>query len=192
MNNITFRMLITEKEKEVYTSCIKLTNQEINNQNPIDTVEMGLTLTKIDILIEEIDTVRDDPINQNDLYNIIERGDEGNPMQNGAAWRARVMKLTKDLFREILQSSRIPENYLKHKKVLQNIIKENKWTEKMEFIAIGWVESNDQHVWVHSKMTKRVGFNWEAKMEIFQTKTRIANECKKRTKLGKKIYLFKN
>ena len=130
MNNITFRMLITEKEKEVYTSCIKLTNQEINNQNPIDTVEMGLTLTKIDILIEEIDTVRDDPINQNDLYNIIERGDEGNPMQNGAAWRARVMKLTKDLFREILQSSRIPENYLKHKKVLQNIIKENKWTER--------------------------------------------------------------
>ena len=183
-------MIITDKNKEVYTSCIKLTNQEINNQNPIDTIEMGLTLTKIDIYIEEIETVREDPINQNDLYKIIESGSEGNPMQNGAGWRARVMKLTKDIFYEIIQSSKIPENYQKHKKLLRNIIKENKWTEKLEFIAVGWVETDNQHAWVHSKMTKRTGFNYDAKMEIFQTKTRITNECKRKTNLGKRIKEF--
>ena len=178
-------MIITDEEKGVYTSCIKLTNQEVKNQNPIDTIEMGMTLTKIDIYIEEIKTVRDAPTNQNEIYKIIENGEEGNPMQNGAIWRARVMKLTKDIFNEIIQSSKIPENYEKHKKMLQNIIKENKWTERMEFVAVGWVETDEQNVWVHSKMAKQAGCNLNAKLEIFQTKTMIAKRCKKKTKMSK-------
>ena len=188
-----FRMIITEVNNGVYKSCIKLVNQEVNNQNPIDTIDMGITLTKIDIYVEEISTVRDVPTNQNELYKILENGDEGNPMQNGAIWRARVMKLTKDLFNEIIQSSKIPETYMKHRKVLKNIIKENKWTESMEFISVGWVETNNQNSWVHSKMTKRAGCNFEAKLEIFQTKTTIAKKCKKETKMSKllKLYLYK-
>ena len=178
-------MIITEKDKEVYSSSIKMLNQEINEQNPIDTIEMGLVLTKIDIFIEEIQTVRENPINQNELYEIIERGTEGNPMRNNADWRARVMKLTRDVFNEIIQASKIPETYRKHKKMLKNIIKENKWTERMEFVAIGWVESNDKHTWVNCKMTKRSGSNCEARMEILKTKTKIANKCKMKTNLSK-------
>ena len=186
-------MIITEENNGIYKSCIKLVNQEVNNQNPIDTIDMAITLTKIDIYIEEINTIRDVPTNQNELYKLLENGNEGNPMQNGAIWRARVMKLTKDLFNEIIQSSKIPETYGKHKKVLKNIIKENKWTESMEFISVGWVETNSQNSWVHSKMTKRAGCNFEAKLEIFQTKTKIAKKCVKETKMSKllKLYLYK-
>ena len=178
-------MIITEKNNNVYTSSIKLLNQELENQNPIDTIEMGLILTKIDIHIEEIETIRADAIDQNDLYKLLEEGGEGNPMRNGAIWRARVMKLTKDILNEILQSSKIPAAYQKHKKVLENIIKENKWTETMEFIAVGWVETNERNTWVHSKLTKRTGGNIEARMQIFKTKTMIANKCKKKTQLSK-------
>ena len=185
MNITNFRMIITEEEKGVYTSSIKMLNQEVDEHNPVDTIEMGLILTKIDIYIEEIQTVREDPINQNDLYKIIENGEEGNPMRNGAAWRARVMKLVKDVFSEIIQSSKIPKTFLKHRKLLMNIIKENKWTEMMEFVAVGWVETNDKHTWVHCKMTKRIGGNFEARMQIFKTKTTIANRCKKITQLSK-------
>ena len=178
-------MIITEVNNGVYTSSIKLLNQELKNQNPIDTIEMGITLTRIDILIEETPTVKEDPINQNELYRLIEEGDKGNPMRNGAAWRARVMKLTKDIFNEIMQSSKIPETYKQHSKLLQNIIKENKWTEAMEFVTVGWVETNDKNAWVNCKMTKRMGGNFEARMKIFQTKMKIAKECKRKTKLSK-------
>ena len=189
-NHELFRMLITEENNGVYASSIKLMNNELENQNPIDTIEMGLTLTKIDILVEEIQTVREEPINQNDLYKLIEEGDKGNPMQNGAMWRARVMKLTKDVFYEIMHSSKIPETYKQHSRMLQNVIKENKWTESMEFVAVGWVETNEKYAWVCNKMTKRMGGNFEARMEIFKTKTKVLNECKKKTKLSKNITKF--
>ena len=180
-----FRMIITEKTNGVYTSSIKMLNQEINNQNPMETIEMGITLTKIDIYTSEIETIKEEPINQNELYKLIEEGENGNPMQNGAMWRARVMKLTRDVYHEIIQSSKIPETYKSHKKLLQNILKENKWTENMEFITIGWVETNKKHTWVNSKMTKRSENNFGAKLEIFKTKTTIAKKCRMKTNLSK-------
>ena len=178
-------MLITEKINDVYVSSIKFLNQEIDNQNPIDTAEMGIILTKIDIMLEEVFTVKEDPINQNELYRILHENDVGNPMRNGAMWRARVMKLTRNIFEEIMQSSKIPETYENHRKLLENIIKENKWTEEMEFITVGWIETNDKYTWANCKMTKRIGNNLEARMEIFKTKTMIAKECKKKTQLSK-------
>ena len=183
-------MLITRKIRDVYTSNIKMTNQEIKSQNPMETAKMGMILTKIDIMIAEIDTIRAEPFNQKELYKIIENNEEGNPMSNGAEWRARTMKIIRETFYEIICSSNIPENYKKHEKMLKNVIKENRWTEKMEFVAVGWVETDNQHTWTKSKMTKRSGSNFEARMEIFETKTKVAIKCQENTQLGK--YVYKN
>ena len=185
-------MLITRKDRNVYTTSIKMVNQEVKKQNPKETAEMGLTLAKIDIMISEIDTIRTEPFNQRELYKLIENNEDGNPMSNGAEWRARTMKLIKETFHEILFSSNIPETYSKHEKMLKNVLKENKWTEKMEFVAVGWIETDSQNTWAKSKLTKRSGSNIEARMEIFETKTKIASKCQENTELGKSQNLLGN
>ena len=177
-------MLITANNEGIYEASITMLNKEVANYNPVDIAKMGIALTRIDIMATEISTVREEIFDLNDIYKILEGNNVGNPMRNGANWRARVMTVMKEILGSILQSSNITETYMKHYKVIHNFISENTWTENQEMITIGWVETNRTNTIVKCQMTKRCGHDFNLRMKIFETKKRITRKCKENNDIG--------
>ena len=186
-------MIITREKSGIYDTNIKMRNNEVEGMNPIDVAKMVINLARLDIMIEEIETIREDRYDMNEIYQILKNNTEGNPMRNGPRWRARVMSMMKEIFGQIMQTSKLPDMYITHQKVIENFIKENKWTEEQEMVIIGWVETTKEYTWARCKMTKRQGQNFKLRMEIFEMQKALSVRGKKDAQIGKKInLLYKN
>ena len=183
-------MIITDEKNGMYQASITMVNDEVEGFNPIEIVKMIINLTRLDIMVEEIQTMREDRYDMNTIYKILAEGKEGNPMRNGPKWRARVMMVMKEILMRVLQTSSIPDMYRTHQKIIENFIKENRWTEDQEMIGIGWVETTAKLTCAKCKMTKRQGQNFKLRMEIFETQKKLNIRGKEDAKIGKKIYFI--
>ena len=180
-------MIITEENEKIYTANIVMRSKEVGGTNPLETIKMLINLMRLDIMICEIQTIREDRYDMNKLYNLILEENAGNPMRNGPKWRARVMMLMKEIFMQIIQSSNIPDLYNTHHKIIEKFIKENRWTEDQEMIGIGWVETTKDKICAYGKMVKRQGSDIKLRMEIFETQKRLSIKGKEDAGIGKKI-----
>ena len=168
----------------IYEGCILVQNREIEDRQVTELIQMGLTLTKIDIMIHEIRTVRSDLVDHAQMYKILEETDAGNIMKNGTVWRSRAMKTLQVTFMEVMQASKILEAYENHCTVLNNFIIMNQKNENQEYVGIGWVETFEKCVKIKTKLTKKDCNHIQQRIEIFQTKTKILKECKESEHLG--------
>ena len=184
-------MLTCKMNDGIYEGAIVVMNKEIEGRNVEEIVQMGITLVKIDIIINEIQVVRIETPDVAQMYKILENNEGGNIMRNGNAWRGRAIKTIKTIFMEIMQASNITETYDNHKKILEDFIKMNAKNERLEHVGIGWAESNEKCVRVHVKMTKRDCNHIKQRIEIFQTKTKILKSCENSTHLGKPKFIEK-
>ena len=177
-------MFLTSENNGIYNSNIYVQNREIEDREVTDLVQMGIVLTKIDIMIQEISTIRSDCTDQAQMYKLLEDKDSGNIMLCGAIWRSRAMKTIKTILLEIVQGGKMLEIYENHKNVLENFIKMNQKNEQQEYIGIGWVESQEKSIQIRTKLTKKDCNHIEQRVEIYQTKTKILRECKENKSLG--------
>ena len=177
-------MILTLEENGMYNSSILLMNKEVEGLHPIDITKMGINLTRLDILIDEIKTIREDICDQNEVYKMIERAEDGNLMRNGRNWRARGMMVMKEVFYRVMQAKKVTEMYRTHQRVIENFIKENRWTEEQELVGVGWVETTKEFTCIKTKMTKRQGHNFDLRLEIFETKRKICQRYKKESETG--------
>ena len=183
-------MILTEEKGGLYVANMRMLNREIEGMNPVDVAKMMINLTRLDIMIEEIKTVREDRYDMNEVYRMLNNNEEGNPMRHGARWRARVMMVVKEIFNRILHAGNVTDMYNNHRRVIENFIKENRWTEDQELIGIGWVETTTNYTYARSKLTKRQGQNFHLRLEIFETKKQLIQKVRKDAEIGKKINLF--
>ena len=178
-------MFLTSKSNGIYNSNIHVQNREIEDRDVTDLVKMGIVLTKIDIMSQEIKTIRTECTDQAQMYKILEDKNNGNIMMCGAVWRSRVMKTIKTILLEIVQGGKMLETYENHQDVLENFIKMNQKNESQEYIGIGWVESQEKNVTIRTKLTKKDCNHIEQRVEIYQTKAKILRECKENKFMGK-------
>ena len=179
-----FRMFITSKSEGIYNSNIHVQNREIEEREVIELVQMGLTLTKIDIMIHEISTIRTDCTDQAQMYKILEDEENGNIMMCGAIWRSRAIKTIKTVLLDIVQGGKMIEAYESHQNVLKNFIKMNQKNEGQEYIGLGWVESQEKNISIRTKITKKDCNHIAQRVEIYQTKAKILKECKENKFMG--------
>lgn len=177
-------MILCSVENGIYEGSIFVQNGEIEEREVTEIVEMGIVLTKIDIMLHEIVTIRSDCVDHAQIYKILEDKENGNIMKSGTIWRSRAMKTLKIIFHEVIQASRILEMYETHKNVLTNFIEMNQKNENQEHIGIGWIERFDKHIKVKTKMTKKDCHHIDQRVEIFQTKTKILKNCEGTNHLG--------
>ena len=90
-------MFLTSKNDGIYNSNIHVQNREIEEREVTELVRMGIILTKIDIMVQEISTIRTDCTDQAQMYKILENKENGNIMMCGAIWRSRAMKTIKTI-----------------------------------------------------------------------------------------------
>ena len=178
-------MFICSENNGSYESNLQIQSREIEDRNVTELVEMGLTLTKIDIMLHEIKTIRSECKDHAQMYKILEDKENGNIMRCGAIWRSRAMKTLEVTFLEIVQGGKMLEIYEAHQNVLENFIIMNQKNENQEYIGIGWAESKDKVVTIKTKITKKDCNHMEQRVEIYQTKTRILRECKEGDIIGK-------
>ena len=186
-------MFICNESNGIYESNIQVQNREIEDRDVTELVTMGIVLTKIDIMVHEIKTIRSDCTDYAQMYKVIEDRESGNIMRCGAVWRSRAMKTLKLVLLEIIQGGNMLEAYETHKNVLENFIQMNQKNEKQEYIGIGWAETYDKNVMIRTKITKKDSNHIDQRVEIYQTKTRILKENKENKNLGKmKIFIWKS
>ena len=178
-------MLICTLEDGKYEGSILLLNKEIEDRSVEDIVKMIITLAKVDIILAEVGTIRTEVKDYAQMYKLLENLEMGNILLNGARWKSRTFVVINEVFTNILQAGKLPENFDLHQKVLDNFIKMNKWTEGQEHIGCGWIESYDKHVRAKVKLTKRNQNFINQRMEIFKTKTELVKHCQEREKTGK-------
>ena len=184
-------MLICTLSEGIYEGSILLIGKEIEDRTVEDIIKMVITMAKVDIILNEVGTVRIEVKDHAQVYKLIENLEAGNLLLNGSAWRSRAFVTVKETFMTILQSSRIPEMYDLHCRVLDNFIRMNKWSENQEHIGCGWVEDFDKHVRVKIQFTKRKQEFLPQRMKIFKTKMDIVRKCNENREIGKKLYLLK-
>ena len=177
-------MILCDVNNGIYEGNILVQSGEIEERDVTEIVEMGIVLTKMDIMLHEIVTIRSDCVDHAQMYKILEDKENGNIMKSGTAWRSRAMKTLKIIFLEVVQASRILEMYEAHKAVFTNFIEMNQKNEGQEHIGIGWIELFDKHIKVKTKMTKKDCNHIAQRVEIFQTKTRILKSCEETSQLG--------
>ena len=134
-------------------------------------------MAKVDIILSEVSTIRTTVKDFAQMYKLIENLEAGNLVLNGSIWKSKVFTTVKEVFMTVLQSSKIPETYDLHQKILDNFIRMNKWSEGQEHIGCGWVEDFDKHVRVKIKFTKRNQKYLEQRLKIFKTKAKIVSKC---------------
>ena len=182
-------MIICTLNDGIYCGSLMIMSKEIDGREVVELVQMGMTLAKIDILLDEVKVAKTEVKDFQQMYQLLE-DKNGNIMLNGGVWRGRAIETIKRTFHTILQAGSITETYDQHKKMLINFLEMNKWPEKLEFISVGWVENYDKGIKINVKLTKRNADFIEQRLEIFKTKARIIKECKENTKLGKTIICF--
>ena len=180
------------KNDGIYEGSVLLVNKEIEDRSVEDVVRMVITLAKVDIILEEVGTIRSVVQDFAQMYKLIEGLDTGNILLNGSTWKSKAFVTIKEVFMTIMQSGKLTETYDNHQKVLDNFVRMSKWTDGQEHIGCGWVESYDKHVRVRIKFTKRSQEFLEQRINIFKTKTELIRKCNDNNKLGKiKIYCKK-
>ena len=186
-------MFICNENNGIYESNIQVQNREIEDRDVTELVTMGIVLTKIDIMVHEINTIRSDCTDHAQINKVLEDKESGNIMKCGTVWRSRAMKTLKLVFMEVIQGGNMLEAYETHKNVLENFIQMNQKNEKQEYIGIGWAETYDKNVMIRTKITKKDSNHIDQRVEIYQTKTRILKENKENKNLGKmKIFIWKS
>lgn len=185
-------MFICKENDGIYECNIQIQNREIEDREVTDLVQMGIVLTKIDIMIHEIKTIRSDCTDHAQMYKILDDKENGNIMRCGAIWRSRAMKTLKVTFLEIVQGGKMLEVYETHQNMLENFIRMNQKNESQEYIGIGWVEAHEKFVTIKTKLTKKDCNHMTQRVEIYQTKTKILKECKENKNLSKLECLLKN
>ena len=178
-------MITCNVSNGIYDGSILIQNGEIDGRDVTELVKMGLVLTKIDIMLHEIMTIRSDCVDHAQMYKILEDKENGNIMKCGTIWRSRAMKTLKVVFLEIVQASKILEVFETHQNVLINFIEMNQKNENQEYIGIGWAEVFEKHVKIKTKLTKKDCNHIDQRVEIYQTKTRILKSCKEIEHLSK-------
>ena len=177
-------MITCNVDKGIYEGSLLVQNGEIEGREATEMIKMGIVLTKIDIMLHEIVTVRSDCADHAQMYKILEDNKNGNIMKCGTAWRSRAMKTLKLVFLEIVQASKILEVYETHQNVLLNFIQMNQKNENQEYIGIGWIEVYEKHVKIKTKLTKKDCEHIAQRVEIYQTKTKILKNCEEINHLG--------
>ena len=177
-------MLICTLSEGIYEGSILLVGKEIEDRDAEEIIKMVITMAKVDIILNEVGTVRIQVKDHAQVYKLIENLEAGNPLLNGSTWRSRVFTTVKETFMTVLQSSKIPETYDLHHKVLDNFVRMNKWCEGQEHIGCGWVENCEKHVRVRIKFTKRRQEFLPQRMKIFKTKMEIIKKCEDNEKIG--------
>ena len=148
-------MFLTSKNDGIYNSNIHVQNREIEEREVTELVRMGIILTKIDIMVQEISTIRTDCTDQAQMYKILEDKENGNIMMCGAIWRSRAIKTIKTVLLDIVQGGKMLEAYESHQNVLKNFIKMNQKNESQEYIGLGWIESQEKNITIRTKLTKK-------------------------------------
>lgn len=177
-------MILCDVNNGIYEGSILVQNNEIEEREVTEIVKMGLVLTKVDIMLHEIVTIRSDCVDHAQMYKILEDNKNGNIMKCGTIWRSRAMKTLKIVFLEVVQASRILEVYEAHQNVLTNFIEMNQKNENQEHVGVGWIETFDKHIKIRTKMTKKDCNHIAQRVEIFQTKTKILKNCEEIKHLG--------
>ena len=177
-------MFVCSQNNGIYESNLHVQNREIEARDVTVLVQMGITLSKIDIMLHEIKTIRSDCKDYAQMYKILEDKENGNIMRCGEVWRSRAMKTLEVTFLEIVQSGKMIETYEAHQNVLENFIWMNQKNESQEYIGIGWAETSDRHVTIRTKLTKKDCNHMAQRVEIYQTKTKILKDCKENELIG--------
>ena len=182
-------MILSREQNGIYEGSIMLTSEkEIDGKEPIEIVRMVTKLAKIDIVLNEVIAAKANVQDYAQMYKILEEK-EGNIMMSGNVWRGRTIETVRMIFNTIVQSGNITEAYSTHEEVLNNFLENTAWSEKMDFISIGWIENYEGKVKVKFKMTKRNSDFIDQRLEIFKTKTKLVTKCKETNNLGKKTLL---
>ena len=184
-------MLICTLSDGIYEGSILLVSKEVEDRTVEDIIKMVITMAKVDIILSEVGIIRTTVKDYAQMYKLIENLEAGNLVLNGSVWKSKVFVTVKETFMTVLQSSKIPEMYDQHQKVLDNFVRMNKWSEGQEHIGCGWVEDFNKHVRVKIKFTKRNQKYLEQRLTIFKTKAKIVNECSKNNTNGKKNYFIR-
>ena len=172
-----FRMLICTLSEGIYEGSILLVSKEVEDRTAEDIIKMVITMAKVDIILSEVGTIRTTVKDHAQVYKIIENLEAGNIVLNGSLWKSRAFMTMKEVFMTVLQSSKIPEMYDLHQKVLENFVRMCKWSDNQEHIGCGWIEDFSKHVRVKIKFTKRSQKYLEQRLKIFKTKARIVKKC---------------
>ena len=146
-------MLICNLINGIYESNLLVMNKEIEGKEVTELIQMLITLTHIDIFLEEVPMIRANVRDHHTVYKLLE--EEGNIMKEGRIWRARAAETILKTFQAVMTASKIIDTYELHKEVLEKFIMDNKYDEKQEFIKIGWIETFEKNVKIRVKMTKR-------------------------------------
>ena len=174
-------MLLCQLKDGIYEGSIMVQNKEINGIEVEGIIQMVTNLAKIDVCLNEIQTMKVEVKDLAQMYKLLEE-ERGSMMLNGAIWRGRTMETIRKIFNTIIQASSITDAYENHEKVIKSFLRKIKWSEKMEFISVGWVEGYDGKIKVNFKMTKRNTDFIKQRIELFNVKTKIANKYKENTK----------
>ena len=177
-------MLICTLSNGIYEGSILLIGKEIEDKSVEEVIKMVITMAKVDIILNEVGTVRIQVKDHAQVYKLLENLEAGNLLLNGSTWRSRTFATVKETFMTVLQSSKIPEVYDLHHKVLNNFVRMNKWCEGQEHIGCGWVENCDKHARVRIRLTKRKQEFLPQRMEIFKTKMEVIRRCEENDKIG--------
>ena len=177
-------MLICTLSEGIYNGSILLIGKEIEDRSVEDVIKMVITMAKVDIILAEVGTVRTEVKDHAQIYKLIENLEAGNLLLNGGIWRSRAFATVKETFMTVLQSSRFPDMYDLHHRVLNNFVRMNKWCENQEHIGCGWVENFDKHVRVKIQFTKRKQEFLPQRMKIFKTKLEISKRCNENDTIG--------
>ena len=169
-------MILCTLKDGIYRGNIMVLNKELKGREVVSLVQMALNLAKIDILLDEVKVAKTEVKDHQQIYKLLE-DENGNLLLNGGLWKGRALETVKTTFQTILYARNIAETYEQHEKMLKNVLEKCKWSERLEFVSIGWVENFDKTIKINVKLTKRSTDFIEQRLEIFETRTKILKNC---------------